>query len=919
MKLKSTLHTLLLAAGSSLLSISSASAADATWNGTTDATWATATNWSVNPVPGTGNTATFNNTGGAVDVIDLGAGVTINSLLFDTSNVAAYTIGSGAIGSQTLFLNSGGNITLNNTITQNQLINANVTLNTSATITNNDTTNTITITGGITGTGANLTKTGVGTLILSGLSTTAANNYTGTTILGGGTTTLTQNASFSGGLTFGSAASSGTMSTLNLNNASATFAGLMSLRTSSTSGSGNIITIGTGQKLTNNGDVTFSEVGDRVRATVSGAGTWEIISSNGTFGGVSITNGNEMVVDMSGLANFNANLRTGGSGSDGGVFRIGGLGGSTNARANIVSLATNSTISADSVIFGGAGQTTSHTLSLGNGTQIINSDDIRMSTGARDTASTINFRTTDGSLKIRGTDGGNSIRSNLSMLSGVTTGSPVSSTFDVTGHDADLLFNNVNIYSHTVGTGGAGNNYTATFSFDRGILDATNFNIGTKSAGTLNNVGAGVANIGSSANLTNSATLGNITMGVLSTAGTVAAGTGLNSSLNIIGSATTVNFSTTSMANYTAATNAAVTSVVNISGGTTSGTGGIDMATAANGTVNSTLTVSGGSLSVGTGGVSGANGIYRSTGNVNATTTLRLNGGSLNLNGNNIGVAGANAITTQFESGTLSNVGEINGGGALTKTTSGTLSLSGTNSYTGATIISGGTLAISGASTIANSSLIQINNSTTLDVSGVTNTFTLGAAQTLTGGGTVLATGKTVNIAGTLAPGASPGTLTQDGGTLQMAGGGDYNWQIHNASGGAGIGYDSTNLINGATLDFSLLSAGNTFNINLWSLSGIGPDVNGDATNFNNALGYSWTLISTGTAISSFSKDLFTINTNGFNGTNGFTNALGGGSFIVGLADGNTDLVLNFTPIPEPKAALLGAIGLLALLRRRRD
>jgi autotransporter-associated beta strand protein len=249
----------------------------------------------------------------------------------------------------------------------------------------------------------------------------------------------------------------------------------------------------------------------------------------------------------------------------------------------------------------------------------------------------------------------------------------------------------------------------------------------------------------------------------------------------------------------------------------------------------------------------------------------------------------------------------------------GSLTLSGTNTYSGATTVAAGTLAIAGAGTIANSPRIEINSSTSLDVTAVTgSTFTLGASQTLAGGGTVIATGKTVNLAGTLAPGASPGTITQNGGTLQLAVAGDYNWQIQDALGVAGTAYDTTNLINGATLDLSLLSAGNTFNINLWSLASIGPDVNGNATNFDNTQNYSWTLFSTGTAISGFSTDVFTINTSAFNGTNGFTNSLGIGTFNVGLADGNTDLVLNFTPVPEPRTALLAGLGALALLRRRR-
>ena len=257
--------------------------------------------------------------------------------------------------------------------------------------------------------------------------------------------------------------------------------------------------------------------------------------------------------------------------------------------------------------------------------------------------------------------------------------------------------------------------------------------------------------------------------------------------------------------------------------------------------------------------------------------------------------------------------------GGLTKDGPGTLTLTGTNTYTGTTTVNGGTLAMAGTGSIGNSAGIRINSSTTFDVTGsAASTVTLGATQFLTGTGTVLATGKTVLANGTLAPGNSPGALTQDGGSLQLGGGGDLNWQVHDVNGAAGAGYDTISLVNGATLDLSLLTSLNPYNINLWSLSGLGPDVNGNATGFNNTLAYSWTLFSTGSAIAGFDATDFKINVGAFNGTSGFSNSLGGGSFSVGLADGDTDLVLNFTPVPEPRAALLCGLGLLALLRRRR-
>ena len=138
----------------------SSTAGGASWTGVNGSTWADA-NWSSSPVPGAANnvhTATFNSTGGGQTTINLGAGVTINTVLFETATAAAYTIGSGAVGSQTLTLENGGAITTSSTVTNGQVVNAAVVLGTDRsaqtyTISNNATTpaTALTVAGNITG------------------------------------------------------------------------------------------------------------------------------------------------------------------------------------------------------------------------------------------------------------------------------------------------------------------------------------------------------------------------------------------------------------------------------------------------------------------------------------------------------------------------------------------------------------------------------------------------------------------------------------------------------------------------------------------------------------------------------------------------------------------------------------------------
>ncbi len=126
-----------------------------------------------------------------------------------------------------------------------------------------------------------------------------------------------------------------------------------------------------------------------------------------------------------------------------------------------------------------------------------------------------------------------------------------------------------------------------------------------------------------------------------------------------------------------------------------------------------------------------------------------------------------------------------NGVNSVTKTNAGTWTLSGMNLYAGPTIISGGTLALSGSGSISSSPLISIASGATLDVSGLSSTFTLGAGQSLSNSvGTV--NGSMATAAGaTIYPATvgAAGTLTVNG-NIDLSAGGIVTFDLSTSAAG---------------------------------------------------------------------------------------------------------------------------------------
>lgn len=806
-----------------LLCAQSAHATDHYWRGVTG-NWGTAGDWS-STADGTGAGAVPNSTTNAnlffnitsantsASTISLQNAVrNAASLTFNTSGATNFRAGGANTANSTLNIGSGG-ITLaagsgNVTLGQSPGTYGTLTTNLSASQswTNNSSTAILTVVGPVTGASTStLTKAGVGTLTLSGLSATAANNYSGTTIIDEGTLKFTTtNASLTGGLTFGASAGSTTTSALDLSTGSATFGGAFLVRTDSATA--NTISIGSGRTLQLNGAVTVgynSAANSTTKLDVTGLGTLAVGTSatptNANFrvgNGSTTTVSNAGSLDMSGLSNFSAYLGTG-------SFRIGSptnSGGGAAAGSTVI-LAADSTINAAALVMGSPDGGVTQSLKLGSGTNIINVDTLNAGgagTGDGRSSGSLTFNGATGTLKVRSQADPVNGRATLNVgsISFNTGTGQVNNLFDTTGHSADLYFGTMTIGSRTNGTGST----KGEFKFDTGTLNGNDLIAGNRgSSATGTTTTTGIVSLGGGTVTLNN-TNGPIQLGVNSVGAGTATGT-----LNISGGTVTV------------AENGG-NSII------------LGNATVAGGTATGNLNLTGGTLTV-------AGDIIRGDTTGASNATLKISGGTLDMGGKDIGATGTGAITLTAESGELKNVFSINGSGGLTKTTAGTLVLSGTNNYSGATTVTGGALIVNG------------NISTSI-------LTTVGDTATLGGGGTL--------------------------GDLEFEGGAFFD--IFDAVGNA-------DPLASTTITFPTTG----FGIDNLVYQGLAVD---------------WSTISNGT---------YTLITGSLDNTNlgnfGLANAydVGGGRSAY-FQSGSLQLVI----IPEPRAALLGGIGILLIFRRRR-
>ena len=175
----------------------------------------------------------------------------------------------------------------------------------------------------------------------------------------------------------------------------------------------------------------------------------------------------------------------------------------------------------------------------------------------------------------------------------------------------------------------------------------------------------------------------------------------------------------------------------------------------ANNNFSGATTISGGTLKVGNGGV---------TGSLGASASIADNGSLIFSRSDNIVYAGP-----------------ISGSGLLTQQGGGSLTLNGTNTYLGATLINSGSIVLGAAATISNTAAIVLASGTSLDVTSQSSLMLSGGTinQILAGTGTIKGSVTTSSGTGT-GPRITPGTngvygtlninntLTLNGGTVNM-------------------------------------------------------------------------------------------------------------------------------------------------------
>jgi autotransporter-associated beta strand protein len=714
-----------------------------TWD-TTTANWdnaSTDTTWTTNTI--TGDTALFAGTAGTVT---LGAAINALGLQFTTTG---YTIA----GANTLSLGTGGIDA--STLTSGTTTISATTVNIGAAQSwNVGSGSTLAVSSLLTGSTL-LTKTGAGTLTLSGTST----GYTAGLSITGGTVNLT--GQLSAGSNQGAKgvymnAASGQTTIFNTSGtigAGATFTGNAAFVVGDTAGGTNIFNmtggfIRTQASGTNPASREFwvGRTGFGV-LNVSG-GTLDSygwfcagIVNSGAIGIVNITGGTVEVLQK-GTSNVGSTL--GASTGATGVLNING--GTFNSNAAV----SSSGIYVGENATGVLNVSGTAAVNLG-GTAAANN----LKIGANNTAGvngTVNLGAvgTGGGTITTGRvwTGGTTAKSYFDFHGGTLKSSTTPNAAFMTGLTGAYVY----------GEGGTIDNNSQTITIGQNMLAPA-----SKGAGSISTTGFGTTTGyttapfvaitgGSGTGMTANAVVdgsGNLTGFTITNPGTgYLAGDTLTVTLSGGGYATTSTSTT------------AITLADNTSGGLTFAGSGTTTLTGTS-TYTGGTTVTAGTLALG-----------NATDTLADTGAINVNGGTLSIGANSdtVGavtltsgnITGTTGVLTgssyAVQSGTVSAI--LGGTGALTKSTTGTVTLSGANTYTGTTTVNAGTLNVTNTHANGTTGAYAINNGGTLNLTGALG-GTAGVA--VNGGGTLKGTGSTAGVI-TLAGGSTASTQ----GTLNL-------------------------------------------------------------------------------------------------------------------------------------------------------